>query len=170
MTSDPRGGGVTRTCTIDSPVGALELRTSAGRLTTIWFAGDAPPNRGDLDDDPVLATTVEQLRAYFAGALTEFDLPMTMAGTPFQRQVWTTLTQIPYAETWTYGDLAHRVGMPTGARAVGAANGQNPLPIVVPCHRVVGTNGRLIGYGGGLDRKVTLLELEAKVRFERDFG
>ncbi|MGW0232264.1 methylated-DNA--[protein]-cysteine S-methyltransferase [Actinopolymorpha singaporensis] len=160
----------THTCTIGSPVGALTLRSNGTHLTQLHFTGDAPLDRGDLDDDPVLTAAVEQLDAYFAGERTEFDLPLDPGGTAFQRRVWAALREIPYAETETYGELARRIGSPTASRAVGAANGQNPIAIVVPCHRVVGANGKLVGFGGGVDRKVVLLEREAKVRLERDFG
>ena len=162
--------GSRHTCTIDSPVGALEILATGETLTSVHFVGDAPATRGDLDDDAVLRTTVQQLTAYFAGELTEFDLPLDPHGTGFQKQVWSALTEIPYGETWSYGELARRIGIPTAFRAVGAANGQNPLPIIVPCHRVVGANGKLVGYGGGMERKQVLLELEAKVRIHRDFA
>jgi methylated-DNA-[protein]-cysteine S-methyltransferase len=153
------------TCTIETPVGALELGATDDALTSIRFAGDAPVDRGDLDDNPILQRAADQLAAYFAGERTDFDLPLEPGGTSFQRRVWTALAEIPYAETWSYGDLARHIGAPVSAsRAVGAANGQNPLPIVVPCHRVVGANGKLVGFGGGIERKQLLLELEAKVK------
>ncbi|WP_020574258.1 methylated-DNA--[protein]-cysteine S-methyltransferase [Actinopolymorpha alba] len=158
------------TCTIDSPVGPLELVAVDGALTEIHFAGTAPATQGDLDSDPVLREAVDQLTAYFGGVRTEFDLPLDGRGSEFQKRVWQALTEVPYGETWSYAQLARHIGSPTASRAVGAANGQNPLPVVVPCHRVVGTNGTLVGYGGGLDRKRVLLELEAKVRLNRDFG
>ena len=101
-----------------------------------------------------------QLDGYFAGELTAFDVPLDMRGTPFQRQVWAELLNIPYGETWSYGDVAAAIGRPTASRAVGAANGSNPVSIIVPCHRVIGANGRLTGYGGGLHRKDCLLALE----------
>lgn len=159
-------------CTIDTPIGPLELRTTGEALTSIYFTdkGSARAARGDLDSDPVLRDTADQLNAYFAGDRTDFDLPLAPHGTDFQERVWSALTEIPYAETWSYAELARHIGLPTAFRAVGAANGQNPLPIVVPCHRVVGANGKLVGYGGGMERKRHLLELEAKVRVGRDFG
>jgi methylated-DNA-[protein]-cysteine S-methyltransferase len=104
-----------------------------------------------------------QLADYFAGRRTTFDLPLAMAGSPFQRRVWRALQEIPYGETTSYGEIARRVGVPSGPRAVGVANGQNPVAVIVPCHRVVGTDGSLTGYGGGLERKRLLLELEAGV-------
>jgi methylated-DNA-[protein]-cysteine S-methyltransferase len=107
---------------------------------------------------------VEQLHAYFAGVLTDFEIPMDMRGTDFQRRVWAELCEIPYGETISYGELARRVGNPQASRAVGLANGRNPVAIVVPCHRVIGADGSLTGYGGGLGRKVWLLEHEAAHR------
>ncbi|MBM7785390.1 methylated-DNA--[protein]-cysteine S-methyltransferase [Tenggerimyces flavus] len=155
---------------IASPVGALELRVVDGHLTRIHFAGNAPLQEGTLDDDPVLRATADQLREYFAGERTTFDVPMRLEGTAFQRMVWQLLLEIPYGETWSYGQLAKRIGPSASPRAVGAANGSNPIPVIVPCHRVIGANGKLVGYGGGLDKKVGLLELEARVRVEADFG
>jgi methylated-DNA-[protein]-cysteine S-methyltransferase len=155
---------------IASPVGALELVVVDGFLTGIRFAGDAPIQDGTLDDDPVLRATADQLAEYFAGARTTFDLPMRLAGTAFQRQVWQLLLEIPYGETSSYGQLAKRIGPHASPRAVGAANGSNPIPVIVPCHRVIGATGKLVGYGGGLDKKVGLLELEARVRVEADFA
>ncbi len=111
-----------------------------------------------------LAPVVAQLQAYFAGELTDFDLPLQMHGTEFQRRVWAALCEIPYGETISYGELARWVGNPKASRAVGLANGRNPVAIVVPCHRVIGADGSLTGYGGGLDRKVWLLEHEASYR------
>jgi methylated-DNA-[protein]-cysteine S-methyltransferase len=103
-----------------------------------------------------------QLDAYFAGELTEFDVPLAPPGTPFQLRVWEALTEIPYGTTTSYGAIAEAVGRPDAVRAVGACNGQNPIAVIVPCHRVIGADGSLVGYGGGLDRKRTLLELEAE--------
>lgn len=150
---------------IDSPIGVLELTSDGTALTEILFTnGELEPERRDLDTDPVLQQAVQQLTEYFDGKRTDFDLPLSFAGTSFQKQVWSTLLEIPYAETWSYAELARRIGQPNASRAVGAANGQNPLPVIVPCHRVVGANGSLTGYGGGLDRKRTLLQLEAQVQ------
>jgi len=112
-------------------------------------------------DDEAVAEAATQLREYFAGERQDFDLPLSFAaGTAFQQQVWKALCDIPYGETITYGELAARIGQPTASRAVGLANGRNPLGIIVPCHRVVGANGTLTGYGGGLERKQQLLDLE----------
>ena len=105
----------------------------------------------------------KQLLAYFAGELTEFDLMITTGGTPFQESVWDELCKIPYGSTTTYGEIARKIGNPNGSRAVGAANGQNPISIIIPCHRVIGSNHQLTGYGGGIERKRALLDLEAAV-------
>jgi methylated-DNA-[protein]-cysteine S-methyltransferase len=109
--------------------------------------------------------TIRQLRAYFDGELKNFDLPLSLEGTEFQLRVWKSLCAIPYGETISYGQLAHRIGSPKAARAVGLANGSNPIPIIVPCHRVIGSNGSLVGYGGGLSNKKALLFLEKKHEF-----
>lgn len=150
--------------TIDSPIGLLTLTSREGVLTGVHMHNQrhAPtlPATCERDDAP-FARAVEQLRAYFAGELTEFDLPLQMHGTEFQRRVWAGLREIPYGETISYGELAERIGSPGASRAVGLANGRNPIAIIVPCHRVIGADGSLTGYGGGLDRKVWLLEHEA---------
>ena len=111
--------------------------------------------------DPLLLDAADQLRAYFAGELREFDLPLAARGTEFQRQVWAAVYAVPYGSTATYSEIAAAVGRPDACRAVGAANGRNPLPVIVPCHRIIGAAGGLTGYGGGLDRKRSLLDLEA---------
>lgn len=137
----------------------------ADRLTHLLFDHQAADVVGHLEATPVdtatfAAVVVDQLDDYFAGLRTDFDLMVAPRGTPFQLDVWRALTTIPYGETVSYGELAARVGRPTAARAVGAANGQNPISIIVPCHRVIGASGDLTGYGGGLDRKSLLLDLE----------
>jgi methylated-DNA-[protein]-cysteine S-methyltransferase len=114
-----------------------------------------------MSADPLLIDAADQLRAYFAGELREFDIPLAPSGTAFQRQVWSAVSAIPYGATATYSEIAAAVGRPSARRAVGAANGRNPLPVIVPCHRIVGAAGGLTGYGGGLDRKRSLLDLEA---------
>lgn len=111
-----------------------------------------------------LSEIIRQLNAYFAGKLESFDLPLAPEGTPFQQKVWKELCQIPYGETISYGELARRIGNASASRAVGLANGSNPIPIVIPCHRVIGSNGKLTGYGGGLDIKEKLLALEKRQR------
>ncbi|HWF79857.1 MAG TPA: methylated-DNA--[protein]-cysteine S-methyltransferase [Streptosporangiaceae bacterium] len=155
---------------IDSPIGPLTLVTEDGKLTGLYMdvAGHEPGEgtlgeRVSVDDDPVLSAAAGQLGAYFAGDLTSFDLPLSLEGTGFQRAVWAGLQEIPYGETISYGELARRIGQPSASRAVGLANGRNPVSIVVPCHRVVGSDGSLTGYGGGLPRKQYLLALEQRV-------
>lgn len=148
-----------------SPVGELLLTADAeGRLTRLQFH-DGPhtcPPHGDwLRDADVFGAVAGQLDAYFAGELREFDFELAPSGTPFQLQVWEALRAIPYGQTASYGDVARAVGQPGAARAVGGANNRNPIAIVVPCHRVIGSGGSLTGYGGGLDRKRQLLALEA---------
>jgi methylated-DNA-[protein]-cysteine S-methyltransferase len=121
----------------------------------------SPDRRGwEPADADAFADVATQLEAYFAGALTEFDVDMRLDGSGFQCRVWAALTTIPYGQTRSYGEIADQIGAPTAARAVGAANGRNPISIIVPCHRVIGSAGRLTGYGGGIDRKRILLELE----------
>jgi methylated-DNA-[protein]-cysteine S-methyltransferase len=147
---------------IDSPIGLLTLVADDDRLAGLYMAEHR--HRPTIDsprDDAALPAVREQLAAYFARDLKEFDLPLATAGTPFQRQVWAALTTIPYGESWSYGRLAAEIGRPLASRAVGLANGKNPVSIVVPCHRVVGANGSLTGYGGGLERKQWLLAHEA---------
>ena len=152
--------------TIASPVGPLTLVASGGRLTGLYMDEQRHlPDwsrfgpAGDAASAP-FGAAIEQLGRYFAGELTRFDLPLELAGTPFQQQVWTALLDIPYGQTATYGELAAGLGKPAASRAVGLANGKNPISIVVPCHRVIGSDGSLTGYGGGIDRKRFLLDLE----------
>jgi methylated-DNA-[protein]-cysteine S-methyltransferase len=154
---------------IDSPVGRLLLAADADGLRVISFldgrkdkAIDPDPAWREVapDESATLRETVRQLRAYWARELRDFDLPLHPEGTPFQLTVWKQLCAIPYGTTISYGELARRVGNPKGSRAVGLANGSNPIAIVIPCHRVIGSNGKLTGYGGGLPIKEKLLELE----------
>ncbi|GAB3769502.1 methylated-DNA-[protein]-cysteine S-methyltransferase [Nocardioides ginsengisegetis] len=150
---------------MDSPVGELRIVEKDGAITAIEFTPYRDPDgrvRGDrADDHPVLAECVRQLRAYFDRDLKEFELPLAPEGTDFQQRVWSQLQGIAFGETASYGEIAHRLGMTNAAsRAVGLANGRNPIPIVIPCHRVIGANGTLTGYAGGLERKQTLLDLE----------
>jgi methylated-DNA-[protein]-cysteine S-methyltransferase len=149
--------------TMESPVGALLLRVRDGMLVALsmspWRRSDDLSNC--TRDDAQLATTVAQLREYFDGTRTEFDLQLAPEGTPFQQEVWRALREVPYGTTTTYGALARQLGRPDAARAVGMANGRNPIGIVIPCHRVIGSDGTLTGYGGGLPRKRWLLEHES---------
>jgi methylated-DNA-[protein]-cysteine S-methyltransferase len=151
-----------------SPVGPLLLASNGDALCLIEFANPRHPaaRGGDWheSDDAVLRTARRQLGEYFDGARREFDLPLAPRGTSFQQQVWQSLRGIPYGETISYASLATRIGRQSAIRAVGAANGRNPLPIVVPCHRVIGADGSLTGFGGGLPTKQFLLQLEGALR------
>jgi methylated-DNA-[protein]-cysteine S-methyltransferase len=148
---------------LDGPVGRLLLAGAENGLHLIRFPsgrGAAAPEPGWIEDAKPLDEAARQLRAYFARELREFNLALSPAGTAFQLGVWRRLREIPYGETITYAELARRIGNPKACRAVGLANGANPLPIVVPCHRVIGSNGKLTGFGGGLPVKAKLLALE----------
>jgi len=148
-----------------SPLQPILLTSDGASLTGLYVNGAAPESTWTRSDDAApFAETRRQLSAYFDGGLQEFDLPLAPHGTPFQQLVWEELKTIPYGGTVSYGELARRIGSPGGSRAVGLANGRNPISIIVPCHRVVGANGKLIGYGGGLARKEALLALEASVQ------
>ncbi|MEV7082680.1 methylated-DNA--[protein]-cysteine S-methyltransferase [Streptomyces sp. NPDC093516] len=147
----------------DSPYGPLTLVADDGVLCGLYMEGQRhrpPEETFGPRDDTLFAETQEQLKAYFAGELREFTVPLRLTGTPFQLRVWEALRRIPYGETLTYGRLAGALGSPTASRAVGLANGRNPIGIIVPCHRVIGANGGLTGYGGGLERKQRLLDFE----------
>ncbi len=155
--------------TMQSPVGALTLVASDDGLAAVLWENDRPrrvPLNIVTDDDrhPTLLETERQLKEYFAGDRSAFDLPLDFAGTPFQRRVWEALLTIPFGETRSYGEVAKKIGHPTAIRAVGAANGRNPISIVAPCHRVVGSTGKLTGFAGGLDAKAQLLALEGARR------
>jgi methylated-DNA-[protein]-cysteine S-methyltransferase len=155
---------------MDSPVGELRIVEQDGAITAIEYSPfrdhDGRP-RGDRDDtNPLLVETVRQLRAYFDRDLKEFDLPLAPAGSAFAQSVWAQLQRIGYGDTASYGEIAKRLGRTNAAsRAVGLANGSNPIPIVIPCHRVIGADGTLTGYAGGIERKQTLLELEQDALF-----
>jgi methylated-DNA-[protein]-cysteine S-methyltransferase len=152
---------------LKSPVGALFLTSNGEAITWLIMEKqkDGPKPADDWrHDDNLFQEAAKQLKAYFAGELTEFDLPLAPAGTQFQQRVWAELRKIPYGSTINYGELARRVGNPKAARAAGAANGSNPISIIIPCHRVIGSNNHLTGYGGGIERKRFLLDLEAGIR------
>jgi methylated-DNA-[protein]-cysteine S-methyltransferase len=156
----------TRYCYIESPVGRIWVAWCNEGLVSIGFADQ---NKGAQIDpawklDPDLhCDAIDQLRGYFAGTLRKFDLPLVLRGTEFQKRVWNELAAIPFGETTTYGEIASRLGKPTASRAVGAANGQNRIAIVLPCHRVIGRDGSLTGFAGGIDKKSGLLEFENKI-------
>ncbi len=142
-----------------SPIGPLKLVSNGEALIELWLPGDFQDS--GCEDHPLLREAASQLRAYFDGQLQRFDLPLAPHGTRFQQRVWKALLDIPYGRTASYGEIAAIIQEPGKARAVGAANGSNPIAIVIPCHRVIGAHGELVGYGGGLERKRWLLELES---------
>ncbi|WP_340560259.1 methylated-DNA--[protein]-cysteine S-methyltransferase [Streptomyces sp. GSL17-111] len=155
---------------LDSPVGPLTLVAEDGVLCGVYMEDQRHrPARASfgVPDPSGFSRAVEQLEEYFAGGRTAFSLPLALHGTPFQRTVWAALTEIPYGETVSYGELARRIGRPGASRAVGLANGRNPVGIIVPCHRVVGSSGGLTGYGGGLERKRHLLDHELRTALVR---
>jgi methylated-DNA-[protein]-cysteine S-methyltransferase len=148
---------------LDSPIGPLLLAGDSTGLRFLLFGRGRRPAAASPDWEPdggLLDEPARQLTAYFGGRLREFDVPVAPEGTPFQRRVWAALQQIPYGNTLSYAELARRVGNPKAVRAVGLANGANPIAIIIPCHRVIGSNGSLTGYGGGLGTKQALLALE----------
>jgi|SRR3954463_10102465 methylated-DNA-[protein]-cysteine S-methyltransferase len=154
---------------VPSPIDDLLLTSERDALTRLHMTPHTDrhgvqPDWVRDDDDLVLAEARRQLDAYFAGELSAFDLPLDPAGTAFQVQVWHQLTCIPYGHTISYGELARRIANPSASRAVGLANGRNPIAVIVPCHRVIGADGSLTGFGGGLDRKRALLSLEQGVQ------
>jgi methylated-DNA-[protein]-cysteine S-methyltransferase len=150
--------------TTPSPIGSLLLVGDGTALTTVEMEPHRPAvSAGATPDDGPFKEVVEQLAAYFAGERTDFELPLAPHGTEFQQRVWRALQAIPYGRTTSYGELAVEIGSPNGSRAVGLANGRNPIAVIIPCHRVIGADGRLTGYGGGLDRKRWLLDHELSV-------
>jgi methylated-DNA-[protein]-cysteine S-methyltransferase len=154
---------------IDTPVGRLKLTASDNGLVAILWENDNPRRvrLGELAEDekhPILLETERQLGEYFKGKRKSFSLPLDIRGTQFQKNVWEALLAIPFGETRSYGQLAKQLGNPKATRAVGAANGRNPISIIVPCHRVIGSSGKLTGFAGGLDRKALLLDLERNIR------
>lgn len=140
-----------------SPIGLIEIGATADALVTLYFVEEP---RQATSAVPFQATVLQQLNEYFAGSRTTFELPLHFQGTAFQRQVWQQLLTVPYGKTFAYQEIANALGNPKAVRAVGAANGQNPISIIAPCHRIIGSNGRLVGYGGGLWRKEWLLKHE----------
>jgi methylated-DNA-[protein]-cysteine S-methyltransferase len=161
----------TNWCVIDGPVGPLLLVDEDGQLGTLHFDYDGHSSslpREQRRDTPLLRETRAQLGAYFDGRLRDFDLPLAPAGTLFQQRVWGALCDIPYGVTISYAELARRVESPRAYRAVGSANGSNPIALIIPCHRVIASDGSLGGYGGGLDRKRWLLALEGVTDQQQD--
>lgn len=152
-----------RLAEVDTPIGRLRLLATDKGLREVLWAGDPVPAGAARDADPALEAAARQLHEYFDGSRRAFDLLLDLDGTAFQRSAWVALATIPFGTTVSYGEQARRLGHPGAARAVGAANGRNPLPIVLPCHRLVGARGELTGYGGGLEVKQALLEHERRV-------
>ncbi|MCH7815253.1 MAG: methylated-DNA--[protein]-cysteine S-methyltransferase [Proteobacteria bacterium] len=154
-------------CYHQTPIGQLLLAGDGDNLSLLGFPNGKMQRRHEStwvkDADPFKEVSL-QLDGYFAGDRRQFDLALAPEGTEFQRRVWSALTEIAYGETWSYGELARHIGKPKASRAVGAANGQNPIPVIIPCHRVIGSSGKLTGFGGGLQTKEYLLGLEAEAR------
>jgi methylated-DNA-[protein]-cysteine S-methyltransferase len=144
----------------DTGLGRIGIAESNGRISALYFEGETVPEKAEICETSVLKEAAGQLTAYLAGEQRSFSLPLEPAGTPFMQSVWRALGDIPYGRTVSYKEIAAAVGNPKASRAVGMANNRNPLPIFIPCHRVVGASGALVGYGGGLDIKVRLLEIE----------
>jgi O-6-methylguanine DNA methyltransferase len=156
--SDPKKAFVT------SSIGVLQLEATENALVAIRFKESKPADaESTVSTNPVLDETVAQIDAFFQGQLTSFDLPLDPQGTEFQQSVWQALCKIPYGQTISYGQLAKRLGDPQKVRAVGSANGKNPIPVIIPCHRVVGADGTLVGYSGGISRKKALLRHEGAI-------
>ena len=157
---------------IPSPVGPLTLTSNGKALTSLWF--DKQEQSRDLSfwrrDDAAFAQVLRELAEYFAGERQEFTVELAPQGTPFQQRVWAALREIPYGETTSYGEIARRLGDANAMRAVGTANGRNPISVIVPCHRVIGADGSMTGYGGGIDRKRWLLGHEARFATTTLFG
>lgn len=147
----------------DTPAGALTLCEENGAITGLWFGKQ--PLQQDMSEEttPPLEEAIAQLKEYFAGERREFTVKLNPAGTDFQKKVWDALCEIPFGQTCTYGEIADKIGCPKGSRAVGLANNKNPIAVIIPCHRVIGANGKLTGYAGGLETKEALLKLEGSL-------
>ncbi len=148
------------TCFYESKIRRIGITEKDGKITNVYITEEQVPKDVQLGETPILKEAVRQLDSYFAGELKEFDLPLEPYGTEFMKKVWAALCEIPYGKTASYKEIAERAGVPKGPRAVGLANNRNPIPIFIPCHRVIGADGSLTGYGGGLEMKKYLLELE----------
>jgi methylated-DNA-[protein]-cysteine S-methyltransferase len=144
----------------ESEIGRIGIVEKDGRITNVYITNNELPKEMQLCETPLLREAVRQFESYFSGHLKEFTLPIEPSGTAFMKQVWAALCEIPYGMTATYGEIAAKIGKPKASRAVGLANNRNPIPIIIPCHRVIGANGSLTGYAGGLEMKKRLLELE----------
>lgn len=160
----------TKRTTITSPIGRLLLVGDERVLRGLYMLDGPKPPAADpawIEDPAAFEAVIAQLEQFFAGERTDFEIEVELAGTPFQQRVWTALRDIPYGQTISYGELARRIDQPSAVRAVGLANGRNPVSVIVPCHRVIGANGTLTGYGGGVERKRLLLDLEARAATPR---
>jgi methylated-DNA-[protein]-cysteine S-methyltransferase len=146
----------------DYSIGRIGITEKDGKITNVYITNKELPRDMQLTETPLLKEAARQLESYFAGELKEFSLPLEPSGTDFLKQVWSALCEIPFGKTATYGEIAERIGRPKAARAVGLANNRNPIPIFIPCHRVIGADGSLTGYRGGLEMKKKLLELEKR--------
>jgi methylated-DNA-[protein]-cysteine S-methyltransferase len=144
----------------DTKIGKIGIAEENGSITNLYFSETVADAKAILEETVILKKTNQQLQEYFAGKRKVFELPLAPKGTEFQQKVWQALKEIPFGETRSYGEIAKRIGQPKASRAVGGANNKNPLPIFVPCHRVIGANGKLVGYAGGLEVKKTLLNVE----------
>ncbi|MGL6258857.1 methylated-DNA--[protein]-cysteine S-methyltransferase [Vibrio sp. WXL103] len=150
-----------------SPLGKITAQANQTQLLGVWFEihTTKPESLGERNDNhPVLLAAKQQITEFFSGRRTQFDLPLKTQGTDFQQSVWRALQDIPFGETWSYKQLAEHIGKPKAVRAVGAANGKNPISVIIPCHRVVANDGRLSGYAGGVERKRALLDLESSIQ------
>jgi methylated-DNA-[protein]-cysteine S-methyltransferase len=145
-----------------TPLGKLGIAEHAGNITDVYFADDVIPQNLEIAETALINEAFSQLNAYFAGELSQFSLPLAPRGTAFQQTVWHALCGVPYASTASYKDIAIAINNPKAVRAVGQANNKNPIPIFIPCHRIIGSNGKLVGYSGGLEIKVFLLALERR--------
>lgn len=144
----------------DTKIGKIGIAEENGSITNLYFSETMADAKAILEETVILKKTSQQLQEYFAGKRKVFELPLAPKGTEFQQKVWQALKEIPFGETRSYGEIAKRIGQPKASRAVGGANNKNPLPIFIPCHRVIGANGKLVGYAGGLEVKKTLLNVE----------
>ena len=144
----------------DTKIGKIGIAEESGAITDLYFSGEETDSKAILEETVILKETNKQLQEYFAGKRKVFDLPLAPKGTEFQQKVWQALKEIPFGQTRSYGEIAKRIGQPKASRAVGGANNRNPLPIFIPCHRVIGANGKLVGYAGGLEIKKILLNVE----------
>jgi methylated-DNA-[protein]-cysteine S-methyltransferase len=150
-----------------TPLGKLGVAEQGGNITDVYFAGDTIPQDAELAETPLIKEAFSQLAAYFAGERREFSLPLAPHGTVFMQTVWQALYAVPYGTTTSYKDIAHAINNPKAMRAVGLANSKNPIPIFIPCHRIIGSNGKLVGYSGGLGIKIFLLALEKQSIHEK---